>query len=82
MHLLEGYMQAGRVFMQEGSTGSREQAFFWFILAQHFKAAGAEAELQKAASGLTEKEINSQKKRAVQWLRTPDWEREQRVKWH
>ena len=82
MHLLEGYMQAGRVFMQEGSTASREQAFFWFLLALHFKIAGAEAELQKAGSGLTQKEINLQMKRAVQWLRSPDWEREQRIKWH
>jgi uncharacterized protein len=78
----EGFMLSGELKLKSGSHDDQKAAYYWFFLAQKWKIPGADAKLQQASTGLTDKEIIEQQKKATQWLRESRNERMQKIKLH
>jgi TPR repeat protein len=81
-NLRDGFMFSGEVKLKSGSHEDQRTAYYWFFMAQTLKIPGADAKLQEASTGLTDKEIAEQQKKANKWLHAPGNERMKNLKVH
>lgn len=79
-NLREGYMLSGELKLKSGAHDDQKSAYYWFYMAQKLKIPGADAKLQEASSGLTDKEIADQQKKAAKWLHAPYREKAKKLK--
>lgn len=80
--LPDGFIGSGRLKLLSASHDDQKKAYFWFYLAQRFKIAEADPLLEQAAARLSEKEIAKEQKRATEWLKMGEWERQRKIKRH
>lgn len=71
LNTAEAYLQLGKLKMQTGSHDDEKDAYFWLFLAQQFKVKEAAPLFEQAAARLTTKEIESEKKKNLEWRKVP-----------
>lgn len=67
----DGFMELGRLKLQSGTKDDTKEAYFWFYLAQTYKIARADSQLQRAAEQLSPKDIQSAETAANEWRHEP-----------
>ena len=78
----DGFLASGKLRLQSNSPDDQKKAYFWLYLAKHYKIAQADPLLEQAAQPLSEKEIATEQKLALDWIRMPMSEKVRQIKMH
>jgi uncharacterized protein len=78
----DGYMESGRLQMENGSRDALKQAYFWYALAAKNKYPGAAEKLKEVVALLSDKEIADASGQVTNWLKLPAQKRYAELKKH